>query len=202
MSEPANQNTNTQTQEPGSQQNTNTPPAPEIDYEKIASLISGKQTVTEETVLRSYFKEQGLSADEMKQAISAYKDQKAKNTPDVTKLQSDLTTANSALLTAKINQAAQLEAIKQGVDVKSIDYVLKMADFKDVAKDDGTLDSEKITEAISKVLTDIPALKGTAQSEGNPGITKIGGDGNGGNGGQSNTTNNNVPTKRWNKFNN
>ncbi len=181
MSEPNNSNPNTQTQEPGAQQNTSNSQTPAFDYEKLASIITGKQSATEETVLKSYFKEQGLSPEEMKQAISAFKDQKAKNTPDVTKLQSDLNTANSDLHDERVKSKAQLEAIKQGVSVDSVQYVLKMADFKDVAKDDGTIDSEKITAAITKVLTDIPALKGTAQREGNPGITKIGGDGNGGN---------------------
>lgn len=180
MSEPANQNTNTQTQEPGSQQNTNTPPAPEIDYEKIASLISGKQTVTEETVLKSYFKEQGLSADEMKQAISAYKDQKAKNTPDVAKLQSDLTTANSDLLSERVKSKAQLEAIKQGVSVDSVPYVLKMAELKNVTNEKGEIVPEKVTEAIKKVLDDVPALKGSEQNQNGNGIEVIGGEGGGG----------------------
>lgn len=179
MSEPTNQNTNVQTQEPNAQQSASST-APEIDYEKIASLIAGKQSVAEETVLKSYFKEQGLSADEMKQAINAFKDQKAKNTPDVTQLQSDLSTAKSARLTAEINQAATIEAIKQGVDVNSIAYILKMADFKDVTNADGEINAEKLTEVITKVLTDIPALKGTSKTEGNNGVVKIGGDGNNG----------------------
>lgn len=59
--------------------------APAFDYDKLASLITGKQSVTEDTVLKSYFKEQGLSADEMKEAIGAFKKQKAENTPDFAK---------------------------------------------------------------------------------------------------------------------
>ena len=35
-------------------------PAPTFDYDKLASLINGKQSVAEDTVLKSYFKEQGL----------------------------------------------------------------------------------------------------------------------------------------------
>ena len=35
--------------------------APQFDYDKLASLIAGKQTVTEESVLKGYFKQQGLS---------------------------------------------------------------------------------------------------------------------------------------------
>lgn len=111
MAEP---NTNTETK-PITQ--TKTPPEPQptnapIDYEKLASIVSGKQTATEESVLKGYFKQQGLSGDEMKQAIATFKEQKAKNTPDVAKLQSDITTAQTAQKQAEINQNATLEAIK------------------------------------------------------------------------------------------
>ena len=152
-------------------------PAPTFDYDKLASLINGKQSVTEDTVLKSYFKEQGLSADEMKQAISAFKEQKAKNTPDIAKMQSEVESANNAKLTAEVNQSATLEAVKQGVDVTSVPYVLKMADFSAVITD-GKISTEKLTEAVKKVLDDIPALKAKA-SENAGSVQKIGGDGNG-----------------------
>lgn len=151
-------------------------PAPTFDYDKLASLINGKQSVTEDTVLKSYFKEQGLSADEMKQAIGAFKEQKAKNTPDIAKMQSEVESANNAKLTAEVNQSATLEAVKQGVDIASIPYVLKMADFSAVTAD-GEINAEKLTEAVKKVLDDIPALKKTADNS--AGVQKIGGDGNG-----------------------
>lgn len=177
MSEP---NPNTQTEPQQTQQQTTQQTQPSFDYEKLAGLIAGKQTVTEDTVLKSYFKQQGLSEDEMKQAINSFKETKAKNTPDVSALQNDLTAEKSARLQAEINQSATLEAIKQGVDVKSIPYVLKMADFKAVTDADGKVNAEKLTEAIKTVLDDIPALKGASQSgDNNGGIQKIGGDGDG-----------------------
>lgn len=171
-------------------------PAPAFDYDKLASLITGKQNVTEDTVLKSYFKEQGLSADEMKQAIGAFKEQKAKNTPDFAKMQSDLENSNKAKLIAEVNQSATLEAVKQGVDIASIPYVLKMADFSAVSTD-GKIDTEKLTEAVKKVLDDIPALKKTADNS--AGVQKIGGDGNGTSDGTK--PNSSVPTKKWNRFN-
>lgn len=149
---------------------------PSFDYDKLASLITGKQSVTEDTVLKSYFKEQGLSADEMKQAIGAFKEQKAKNTPDFAKMQSDVENSNKAKLIAEVNQSATLEAVKQGVDIASIPYVLKMADFSAVITD-GKINAEKLTEAVKKVLDDIPALKAKA-NENAGGVQKIGGDGN------------------------
>lgn len=175
--------------EPNTQPTPNTEPTPPqdnqpaFDYDKLASLITGKQTVAEDTVLKSYFKQQGLSEDEMKQAIGAFKEQKAKKTPDVSALQNDLTAEKSARLQAEINQSATLEAIKQGVDVKSIPYVLKMADLKAVTDENGNVNAEKLTEAIKTVLDDIPALKGSSQSnKNNGGVQKIGGDGETGSG--------------------
>lgn len=131
--------------------------APAFDYDKLASLITGKQSVTEDTVLKSYFKEQGLSADEMKEAIGAFKKQKAKNTPDFAKMQSEVESANNAKLMAEVNQSATLEAVKQGVDIATVPYVLKIADFSK-AVTDGKVNAEKLTEAVKKVLDDIPAL--------------------------------------------
>lgn len=171
-------------------------PAPAFDYDKLASLITGKQSVTEDTVLKSYFKEQGLSADEMKQAIGAFKEQKAKNTPDIAKMQSEVESANNAKLTAEVNQSATLEAVKQGVDITSVPYVLKMADFSAVITD-GKINTEKLTEAVKKVLDDVPALKKTADNS--AGVQKIGGDGNGTSDGTK--PNSSVPTKKWNRFN-
>lgn len=150
---------------------------PAFDYEKLASIINGKQSVTEDTVLKSYFKQQGLSADEMTQAISAFKAEKAKNTPDINKLQNDIISANNAKIQAEINQSATLEAVKQGVDVKSIPYVLKMADFKDIADTNGNINADKLTEAVKKVLEDVPALKGISKNENGTGFGKIGGNG-------------------------
>ena len=171
--------------------------APAFDYDKLASLITGKQSVTEDTVLKSYFKEQGLSADEMKQAIGAFKEQKAKNTPDIAKMQSEVESANNAKLTAEVNQSATLEAVKQGVDIATVPYVLKIADFSK-AVTDGKVNAEKLTEAVKKVLDDIPALKGKPAENGT-GVKKIGGDGNGTSDGTKPKAN--VPTKKWNRFN-
>ena len=182
MSEPNTQNQqnnqqNTQTQQGnqqgGSQQNQT---APAFDYDKLAGIINGKQRADEETILKNYFKNQGLSSDEMKQAIAAFKDQKAKNTPDVGKLQSDLSTAQSDLVKERLNTAAMKEALKQGVPMESVDYLLRMADLNNVTDENGKVKEDALAEAVKKVLEAVPALKGTRQSGGN-GFNRIGGDG-------------------------
>ena len=76
----------------GGQQQTQTPPAQQtqelaIDYEKLAQIVQGKQSVAEDSALRGYLKQQGLSKEQMDQAIATYKQQQAANQPDVGALQ-------------------------------------------------------------------------------------------------------------------
>lgn len=139
----------------------------DFDYEKLASIVSGKQTVAEDTVLKGYFKQQGLSQEEMTQAISTFKQQKQENTPDVGALQAQVATLQAAAVQKALDKEATLEAIKLGLPVDSVPYVLKMADFTDGAGEDGKINSENVKKAIEKVLEAIPALKPPKeQSEG------------------------------------
>ncbi len=183
-----------------SEQNTHQQAAPEIDYEKIASIIQGKQTVTEDTVLKNYFRQQGLSQDEMKQAIAAFKDQKAKSTPDVNAMQQQIAASEKLVQDAAIRQAATMEAVSLGLNAKTIEYVLKLANFDGCTSDKGEADQEKIKAAINKVLEDVPALKPSENQ--NTGF-RIGG--NSDLGGsvqqQAGAAQQRVATKRWNRFN-
>ncbi len=140
----------------------------QFDYDKLANIVAGKQSITEEKVLGGYFKQQGMTGEEVQQAINAFKEQKAKNTPDAALLQSNLDESKKALLEAKVNNQAIMEAITLGLDVKAIPYVLKMADMSKSVDTEGKISAEEVKKALEKVLTDIPALKGTQQgSNGN-----------------------------------
>ena len=144
--------------------------------EELDRIVNDRTGRATKSALASFIKQKGLSEDEANSAITAYLDNKAKNTPNITELQNTLKTERGARLQAEIEKSATLEAIKQGVDVKSIPYVLKMADFKDCTNENGEINAETLTNAIKTVLDDIPALKGTQQSS-NGSIDKIGGDG-------------------------
>lgn len=136
---------------------------PVFDYEKLASIINGKQSVAEDTVLKNYFKQQGLSQEEMNQAIQAFKAEKAKNQPDVTALQSQLAQAQALAEKAEIEKLATIEAIGLGIDAKTLPYVLKMSDLSNVRGTDGKVNQESIKSALNKVLEDVPQLKPTVQ---------------------------------------
>ena len=148
-----------------------------------------------------------LSKEQMDQAIAAFKQQQAANTPDVvgmqnqiTETQNQLTAAQAAVQQAQVESAATMMAVTLGIDAKTIPYVLKMADLSQVIGQDGKINDETLKNAVNKVLEDIPALK--PQADGKTGFTQIG---TGGNPAQHSPQTGNpaaVPTKRWNRFNN
>lgn len=148
-------------QQPGQQVQT-----PQFDYQKLADLISGKQSVAEDTVLKNYFKQQGLSQDEMNQAISAFKQQKAASQPDVGALQTQAAQAQQQAQQATIERDAYLLAGELGVDLKTMPYVLKMADLSQVVGEDGKVAQDKLKEALNKVLETLPQLKQQANPAG------------------------------------
>ena len=90
------------TQDPQPNSNNPAQSTPEIDYEKIATIVEGKQKIAEDTVLKNYFKNQGLTGEEMAQAISSFKSQKASAQPDVNALQEELRVAQAQALQTKI----------------------------------------------------------------------------------------------------
>ena len=190
-------NQNTQQNQNGQQANNLQPP--EIDYEKLSSLVAGKQSATEDSVLKGYFKQQGLSKEEMDQAISAFKAQKAANQPDVTKMQADIQTAQAAALKSQIENKALLMHSELGIDLKTIPYVMKLADLSAVAVN-GAIDDAKLKDALNKVLEDVPQLKPQEQQQ--TGFRQIGvGQQHGGETGGNTPQQKAVPTKRWNRWN-
>ena len=152
--------------------------APQIDYGKIQQMLEGTLAAKEDTALKAYFKQQGLSEEEMKQAIAAFKQQKAAQQPDVNALQTQITQAQ-----AMLEKEATLTAISLGLDAKTIPYVLKIADLSQVTGQDGKINDESLKNAINKVLEDVPALK--PQAAGTTGFIQVGA--SGGSGQQTNS---------------
>lgn len=138
--------------------------AAQIDYAKIQQMLEGTLAAKEDTALKAYFKQQGLSQQEAEQAMAAFKAEKAKNQPDTAAIQSQLTQAQAAAQEAQIQSAATLTAVSLGIDAKTIPYVLKMADLSLAMGQDGKINDEAVKNALNKVLEDIPALKPQAQN--------------------------------------
>lgn len=153
-----------------------------IDYDKIQAMIDKGTQQKENAILKSYFQQQGLTPEEAKQAMAAYKQQKADNTPDVNAMQTQLQQAQSLAQQARLERDATMEAIALGLDIKQVPYILKLTDLSNVTGEDGKVKDGAIKEAINKVLEDFPQLKPEKQE--NKGFQQIGSDG-----GNQNSTN-------------
>ncbi|MCB6610198.1 hypothetical protein V3C10_04285 [[Clostridium] symbiosum] len=144
---------------PAAGQQAQTGQSPAIDYSKIQQMLEGTLAAKEDTALKAYFKQQGLSQEEAEQAMTAFKQQKAAQQPDVGALQTQLAQAQAAAQKAMIDNAATMTAISLGLDAKTIPYILKMADLSQVMGQDGKINEETLKTALNKVLEDVPALK-------------------------------------------
>ena len=151
----------------GNQQGTNNQQAGQpfrFDYEKLANIVAGKQSTTEESVLKGYFKQQNLTREQVDQAIAAYKEQQAANTPDVGALQQQAAQAQAAAQQANIEKEAMFMAGELGVDLKTMPYVLKLANLSKGADEKGTINKENLKAALNTVLEELPQLKPNAQT--------------------------------------
>ena len=192
----AQQTTNPQNQ--GAQQTA--PPA--IDYGKIQQMLDGTLAAKEDTALKAYFRQQGLSQEEVEQAIAAFKQQKAANTPDVGAMQAQVTQAQATAQQAQINSAATMAAVSLGISANTIPYVIKLADFSQVVGQDEKINEETLKAALNKVLEDVPGLK--PQAAGTTGFVQVGAASSNAGAGQAQQatqTQASVPTKRWNRWN-
>ena len=149
--------------------------APQIDYAKIQQMLDGTLAAKEDTALKAYFKQQGLSQEEAEQAMQTFKQQKAAQQPDVGAIQTQLTQAQEAARQAQVQSAATIAAVTLGIDVKTVPYVLKMADLSQVVGRDGKINAETLNNALKKVLEDVPALK--PQAAGTTGFIQVGSSG-------------------------
>ncbi|MFR8017402.1 MAG: hypothetical protein ACLU48_13005 [Clostridiaceae bacterium] len=156
--------------------------APQIDYARIQQMLNGTLAAKEDTALKAYFKQQGLTQEEAEKAMAAFKAEKAKNQPDVEAMQAQITSQQAATMQAQIESAATLAAVTLGINAKTIPYVLKLADFSQAVGEDGKINTETVNNALKKVLEDVPALK--PQTAGASGFVQVGASG-GDNGGQA-----------------
>lgn len=156
------------------------PKAEPFDYEKVASILDGKIKATEDSVLKGYFKQQGLTGEEMSQAIEMFKKDKASREPNfdelnqrIASMDDELIEAQSRALFAETQMEAMGMATELGVDAKVMPFILKASDLSNVITD-GQVDQEKLKESLSAVLKEVPQLK--LDNEEKPAGFKIGAD--------------------------
>lgn len=137
----------------------------EFDYDKIANILDSRQKANEESVLKGYFKQAGLTGDEMQKAIDMFKADKASKQPDIEALNAQIAEANKRALNAELELKVSTLAAELGVATAKVPYLLKMADT-DKAIKDGKIDKTKLKESLEAVLKDVPELKAQTDNNG------------------------------------
>ena len=91
-------------------------------YEQLEEIASSRAEKSERAALANFFRSQGMTEDEVTQAIAKFKTDRAASQPNVTQLQQDLENSNEKFLSGK------------GVKADDLDYVTykvsKMVDDK------------------------------------------------------------------------
>lgn len=170
----------------------------EEDYARLEKMLAGGRTAKEEKTLKSYYKEQGLSEQEVQAAIDAFKAERKKRTPDLGEISKERDTWKSKAMENAVKVEAFGLADKLGVDSSKMGYVLKLADLSEVI-DGNEVSAEKLEASIAKVLEELPELKKKDAEEASGFKPKVGGDGKEDK--PSAAAKKSVPAKSWNRFN-
>lgn len=164
--QPANAQQNNQSGNGNAAGNSNQASTPTYTQEQLDNMVSAREQRAANSALKSFFEQQGMTGEEITQAIESYKANREKNKPDVGALTAQAQQYKAEALRAKIESQATIEALKLGVDTNAVQYVLRMAELDGVADESGEISGEKLKNALSKVLEDVPALKKDVKASG------------------------------------
>lgn len=164
-------------EEAGAQESQSQPEkAPEIDYSKIEEIINKRSSSKENSVLVGYLKEQGLTGDELTQAINAYKDKKEQDKKTAQQEQDNMRIENQQLkaqiLNSNIDSKLTSLAAEEGVQAEKIPFLLKLVDRNGIANEKGEIDEAKAKSSLEAVLKAFPDFKVASQN--NNGFQQIG----------------------------
>lgn len=139
-------------------------------FKKLDDIIEKRS----QGIIKSVLKDNGIEDSDIGEIVAKYKEAKKagkeKSVNDMQSLKAKNSALESELLNIKLNNNAATIATEIGLDTKKLTYAMKMADLNGVVND-GAIDSAKLKDALTKVLTDIPEFKSTNE---NQGIRKIG----------------------------
>lgn len=143
---------------------------PEIDYAKLAEIVNGRTTKTEDSVLKGYFKQQGLSPEEAAQAMDAFKQSRQQSAQQeeqkVKDMEAENTKLKAQILNAKIDGAITDVAVKEGIVAEKLPFLLKFVEREGLTNESGDIIDDKAKQAVEEVIKAFPDFKGNATAGG------------------------------------
>lgn len=141
--------------------------APEIDYNKLADIITKGTQSKEDAILKSYFQQVGMTKEEVGEAVKAYKEKQAskinEEKQNIENLRNELNSLKSTLKNERLNNTVNSISKELGLDEKTLKAVKKLCDFDTLTKDE--VDSAKIKETFVNTLREYPGLIGKVADE-------------------------------------
>lgn len=148
-----------------------------IDYGKIEEIINKRSSKTQDNVLIGYLKQQGLSGEELDQAVANYKNQKQQDAIRAKQEQENMKLENQKLkeqiLNSNIDSKLASLAATEGINADKIPFLAKLIDRNGLADEKGSVIEDKVKEAMNTVLKAFPDFKGNNQQNDN-GFQQIG----------------------------
>lgn len=133
-----------------------------VDYGKLEEIINKGINQKENSILKSYFSQQGLSEDEMKEAIANFKNSRKSEEEKNNKSFEDLTNNYSNLQKQfnqeRLNNALNLSLMKKGLSEEQIPFISKMVEVEGILNDKSEINQDKLNENIEKVFKAFPNL--------------------------------------------
>ena len=149
---------------PATQQTT----APKIDDDQLEAMLNKGRNQKDNSILKSYYEQQGMTEDEVKSAISEYKANKKAQTEQQKKAYDDalreIEELKAQILQSNINTKATNIGLDMGVDKNAVGYLIKMADLSKAVNEKNEISEEAIKNAFEEVLKNVPALKASVNS--------------------------------------
>ena len=143
-----------------------TPPAPqsapavEIDYNKLAEVVAGREQAAGDAALKGYLKSQGLSKEDCDKAISAYKEAEKTKQKERDAEYQKIIDENRAYKQAEAMKAVKdtAKAVAKELNVRDdrFDKLFKLSDTSKFAKEDGKIDKDAIKAEFEEQLKDLP----------------------------------------------
>ena len=149
----------------------------QIDYGKIEEIVNKRSSQTQDSVLKGYLKQQGLSGEELYQAVANYKNQKQQDAIRAKQEQENMKLENQKLkeqiLNSNIDSKLASLAATEGINADKIPFLSKLIDRNGLADDKGNVLEDKVKEAMNAVVKAFPDFKGNNQQNDN-GFQQIG----------------------------
>lgn len=151
-----------------------------IDYGKIEEIINKRSSKTQDNVLIGYLKQQGLSGEELDQAVTNFKNQKEQAAIQAQQEQENMKLENQQLkaqiLNSNIDSKLSSLAAAEGINADKIPFLAKLIERDGLSDEKGNVLEDKVKEAMNAVIKAFPDFKGANQQ--NNGFQQIGSGGN------------------------